>query len=234
MWRELKPNASLVRYWTDILLNYRKKTDPTLNKASPPDGACGWHGIAQVLSKDKSNSLLHLYETRVILPAQSLLVVIVTTNNEMIMGTREALLYATDWMKKKSKNMRIQYSDRELCSDNFAMHLQNIPATLFVQPSLAPVGATPFMPSDPKFEWLILHSTAQVNNLDPENYHNAFPNIIIVLISKGEFFVQLAGSHYFHFPDLPNDDVKYRTAVKDLAYQYWDKLAGALLLKRRS
>jgi hypothetical protein len=211
----------------DILLHYWKKEDKTLHEASPGDGACGWHTIAQIVSKDQTNSLLDLYAPRGILKAAANLEEIAANNNELTMETREALLYATDWMKKKSKNMRAQMnSDRELCSDNLAVYIPNIPATLFIQPSLAVEGAVPYMPDDVKSEWLVLHSTTLINNLDPETYTNAFPKIIIDLIARVESFVQLAGSHYFLFPDLPFEAEQCRTALEQLAFQIWDSMLG--------
>ena len=211
----------------DILLHYWKKADKTLYKMSPTDGACGWHTIAQIMNKESTNTFLNLYDPRDIRQASSLLEKIAVSNQELDMGTREALMHAIDWMKKKSKNMRSQMnSNEELCSDHFTSYLRNIPATLFIQPSLAVAGAAPVMPHDPGREWLILHSTTQVNNLDPENYFDAFPKIIIDLISKGEFFTQLSGAHYFLFPDLPSEAGQLRTALEDHAYQIWDAVAG--------
>ena len=47
----------------DLPLIYWKKMDRTHYRDSPPDGACGWHTIAQAIHRMNTNSLLDLYST---------------------------------------------------------------------------------------------------------------------------------------------------------------------------
>ena len=209
----------------DLPLVYWKKLDQTHYRDSPPDGACGWHTIAQAITRQHSNALLNLYSPEGLLQAANILESLQQLNIPCSAEGLQALPIAIDWIKRKHgrsrNNLEYQY---QLFSEDFTTFLDMIPTTLFILPSAEARRSSIQMPKDYNHEWLILHSTSSVNRVGHESHISAFPLRTILTISKGELFTQLAGGHYFLYPTLPNEQRSCEQALQDLALNMWDSL----------
>ena len=171
--------------------------DRTHYRDSPPDGACGWHTIAQAIHRKNTSSLLNLYSTAGQQSGADILTTILEQKPPCSTDGRNAIKVAIPWIRRKHKQPRAFLSfENQLCCDDYTTFLDQHAATLFVQTSQQAMGGSIAMPRDPNREWLPLHSTSRNNRGDYDAYVTRFPIQQIQLIARGDLFAQLAGGHY--------------------------------------
>ena len=206
-------------------LVYWKKLDQTHYRDSPPDGACGWHTIAQAITRHNHNAMLNLYTKEGQLQAASILESLHHLQPVCSKEGLQSLPTAIEWIRKKHWRPRatLEYKYQLFCED-YTTILERIPTSLFIQPSSEARKSSITMPNDPKHEWLSLHSTSSPNRNGMDSHLSAFPLRIIVSISQGELFTQLAGGHYFLYPTLQNENQRCDQALRDMANNLWDHL----------
>ena len=206
-------------------LTYWKKLDQTHYRDSPPDGACGWHTIAQAITRHDHNYMLDLNTREGQLQAASILDSLLHLQPSCSKEGLQSLPTAIDWIRKKHWQPRatLEYKYQLFCED-YTTILDKIPTTLFIQPSSAARNSSITMPNDLKHEWLSLHSTSSPNRSGMDAHLSAFPLRIILSISQGELFAQLAGGHYFLHPTLLNENQRCDQAIRDMANNLWDHL----------
>jgi hypothetical protein len=208
-------------------LIYWKKLDTTHYRDSPPDGACGWHTIAQIINRASTGRLLNLYTEQGLQKAAEILDNIRQISPYCSAEGLEGLQRAIPWIRSKKPNSRctLSYEHQLICGD-FAIFFPSQQATLFVQTSQAASGGDILMPNDPHREWLRLHTTTG-NPEEGHAFHQCtFPLNKIEDISAGESFVQLSGGHFFLFPELRDEPFQCSTAIDDLARRLWDAVKG--------
>ena len=208
-------------------LIYWKKLDTTHYRDSPPDGACGWHTVAQLINRESTGRLLNLYTVQGLQKAAEILNNIGQISPYCSPEGLEGIHRATSWIRQKNphSSCTLPYEYQLICGD-FATFFPSQQATLFVQTSQAASGGDLLMPNDPHREWLRLHTTTG----DPTEGHAfhtcTFPIEKIEALSAGKSFAQLSGGHFFLFPELSDEPFQCSTAIDDLARQLWDSVKG--------
>ena len=209
----------------ELPLVYWKKLDQTHYRDSPPDGACGWHTIAQAVQRHNTNALLNLYTKEGLQQAAIILESLQQLNPPCSKEGLQGFPVAIEWIKRKHLCPRatLEYQYQLFCED-YTTILDVIPTTLFILPSAEARSSTIQMPHDNKHEWLSLHSSSSINRPGHESHISAFPLRNILAIAKGELFTQLAGGHYFLYPILNNEPRHCEQALQDFAINMWDYL----------
>ena len=228
--RELAPQVfrELLLSHPHIQLLYWKKQDNTHREDSPPDGACGWHTIAQAHYRHQTGNLLNLSTKKGLTMAANILTGISSTQAPVTEEGRHNIQHAIRYIQRKhpAKLAASLPDQHQLSSDDYTTYCNQHQASLFIQPSAGAMHSYLQMPQDTTRAWLQHHASTGESRRSGIVQLSALPLTDILDISVGSSFAQLACGHFWLYPNLTDERLQCNQALDNFAVSIWDTLQG--------